>query len=129
MRVGLVRFSLISAFALVVSICFTTPAFAQATYTSQVRGVVKDQSGAMVTQATVSITNDATGINSTAHTDNHGLYVLTGLRPAVYTIRADAPGFRPAEQKNVVLQVDQQTTIDFELHPLGVITTVEVTTA
>jgi carboxypeptidase family protein/TonB-dependent receptor-like protein len=104
-------------------------AFGQASYTAQVRGIVKDQSGAMVTNATITITNDATGITTTAHSDANGLYILTGLRPAVYTIRADREGFRAAEQKNVVLQVDQQTTIDFELHPLGVITTVEVTEA
>jgi len=104
-------------------------AFGQASYTAQVRGVIKDQSGAMVTNATITITNDATGITTTAHSDANGLYILTGLRPAVYTIRADREGFRAAEQKNVVLQVDQQTTIDFELHPLGVITTVEVTEA
>jgi hypothetical protein len=105
------------------------PAFAQASYTAQVRGVIKDQSGAMIIEATVTITNDATGISNTAHSDANGLYILTGLRPAVYTIKADKPGFRAAEQKNVVLQVDQQTTIDFELHPLGVSTTVEVTEA
>jgi carboxypeptidase family protein len=104
-------------------------AFGQASYTAQVRGVVKDQSGAMITNATITITNDATGIVTTAHSDENGLYILTGLRPAVYTINADRAGFRPAEQKNVVLQVDQQTTIDFELHPLGVSTTVEVTQA
>jgi hypothetical protein len=105
------------------------PAFGQASYTAQVRGVIKDQSGAMIIEATVTITNDATGISNTAHSDANGLYILTGLRPAVYTIKADKPGFRAAEQKNVVLQVDQQTTIDFELHPLGVSTTVEVTEA
>jgi hypothetical protein len=115
--------------SLAVLVLVATAAFGQASYTSQVRGVVKDQSGAMVTQATVTITNDATGIGTTAKTDEHGLYALTGLRPAVYTIKAEGPGFRAAEQKNVVLQVDQQTTIDFTLHPLGVITTVEVTTA
>src|SRR5246500_1065940 len=104
-------------------------AFGQASYTAQVRGVVKDQSGAMITNATITITNDATGIVTTAHSDENGLYILTGLRPAVYTIKADRAGFRAAEQRNVVLQVDQQTTIDFELHPLGVSTTVEVTTA
>ncbi len=104
-------------------------AFGQASYTAQVRGAVKDQSGALVTQATITITNDATGISVTAHSDEHGLYVLTGLRPAVYTIKADGSGFRSAEQKNVVLQVDQQASIDFTLRPLGVITTVEVTTA
>src|ERR1700741_2079918 len=104
-------------------------AFGQASYTAQVRGVVKDQSGAMITNATVTITNDATGIVTTAHSDEHGLYILTGLRPAVYTIKTEAAGFRASEQKNVVLQVDQQTSIDFTLNPLGVITTVEVTTA
>ena len=57
------------------------------------------------------------------------MYILTGLRPAVYTIRAEGAGFRASEQNNVVLQVDQQTSIDFTLHPLGVITTVEVTEA
>jgi len=107
----------------------TTAVFGQASYAAQVRGVVKDQSGAMVPKATVTITNDGTGIPTTAHTDEHGLYLLTGLRPAVYTIKVDSAGFRPAEEKNVVLQVDQQTTIDFTLHPLGVITTVEVTEA
>lgn len=106
-----------------------TGALGQASYTAQVRGVVKDQSGAMIPNATVTIINDATGILTTAHSDTNGLYILTGLRPAVYTIKADKPGFRAAEQRNVVLQVDQQTTIDFELHPLGVSTTVEVTEA
>jgi carboxypeptidase family protein/TonB-dependent receptor-like protein len=106
-----------------------TVALGQASYTAQVRGVVKDQSGAMMTQATITITNDATGIATTAKTDDHGTYILTGLRPATYTIRAQSEGFRVAEQKNVVLQVDQQTTIDFELHPTGAITTVEVTEA
>ena len=83
----------------------------------------------MVPQATLTITNDATGIAVTGHSDDHGFYILTGLRPAVYTIRAEGAGFRATEEKNVVLQVDQQTTIDFTLHPLGVITTVEVTEA
>src|SRR4029077_17517145 len=123
------RGSVASLLCCAVVLTVASGAFGQASYTAQVRGVVKDQSGAMITDATIVITNDATGISTTAHSDEHGLYILTGLRPAVYTIRADRPGFRPAEQKNVVLQVDQQTTIDFEWHPLGVSTTVEVTQA
>src|SRR5437868_2870090 len=104
-------------------------AWSQASYTAQIRGVVKDQSGALVPNATITITNDTTGNSETSRSDEHGLYLLTVLRPAVYTIKADAVGFRPAEEKNVVLQVAQQTTIDFTLHPLGLITTVEVTQA
>src|SRR3989440_1130093 len=113
----------------VLSIGWVAEAWGQASYTRQTRGVVTDQSGALVSNATIIITNDATNISVTAHSDDHGQYILTGLRPAVYTIKADHPGFRPVENRNVVLQVDQQTTINFELRPLGVITTVEVTTA
>ncbi len=76
-----------------------TAAFGQASYTAQVRGVVKDQSGAMITDATITITNDATGISTTAHSDEHGLYILTGLRPAVYTIRADRRRISPSRAK------------------------------
>jgi Carboxypeptidase regulatory-like domain len=129
MRVCWSRFSGLCAAVLVCFLVVTSTAVGQASYTAQVRGVVKDQSGALVTQATITITNDATGIAVSGHADDHGLYILTGLRPAVYTIKAEGPGFRAMEQKNVVLQVDQQTTIDFTLHPLGVITTVEVTEA
>jgi hypothetical protein len=82
----------------------------------------------MVPTAAVTITNDATGLSATAHTDDHGPYILTGLGSAVCTIPVDSAGFRKVEEKNVVQRVDQQTTIDFMLHPLGVITTVEVTT-
>src|SRR5712691_11701967 len=116
-------------FFLGTGLLLATVAYGQASYTAQVRGVVKDQSGALVPQVTITITNDATGIVVAAHSDEHGLYILSGLRPAVYTIKAQGAGFRAAEEKNVVLQVDQQTTIDFTLHPLGVITTVEVSEA
>ncbi|HKV76941.1 MAG TPA: TonB-dependent receptor [Candidatus Sulfotelmatobacter sp.] len=104
-------------------------ALGQGSYTAQIRGVVKDQTGAIVPNATITITNDATGITTVARSDGSGLYILAGLRPAVYTIQVEVKGFRAAEQKNVVLAVDQQTTIDFTLHPPGVKETVEVTEA
>jgi outer membrane receptor protein involved in Fe transport len=113
----------------VVFLLVSAAVWGQASYTAQIRGVVTDQSGAVVPRATITITNDATGISLTARSDDHGQYILTGLRPAVYTIKAEGAGFRAVESRNVVLQVDQQTTINFELHPLGVITTVLVTEA
>src|SRR5204863_6759493 len=100
----------------VLSIVWVAEAWGQASYAAQIRGVVRDQSGALVPNATVTITNDATGISRSSRADDRGLYILTGLRPAVYTIKADAPSFRSAEERNVVLQVSQQTTIDFTLH-------------
>src|ERR1700728_1468809 len=104
-----------------------TAGFAQGSYEAQVRGTVTDQSGAMVVNAAVTITNDATNIAQSAHSDAHGQYFFTGLRPAVYTVKVQVAGFRISEKKNVVLQVDQQTSVDFVLHPLSVSESIEVT--
>src|SRR5205085_11514681 len=110
-------------------ICGISIALSQSSYTAQVRGTIKDQSGAMVNGAAVTITNDATGISVVAHSNHEGLYILTGLRPATYTLKIEAPGFRAVERKNVVLAVSQDTTVDVSLNPLSVSETVLVTGA
>src|SRR5438094_8590117 len=96
----------------VLSIVWVAEAWGQASYTAQIRGVVKDQSGALVANATITITNDATGISETARSDDHGLYILTGLRPAVYNIKADAAGVRRAEEKTVVVQGARKARVE-----------------
>ncbi|HTU32231.1 MAG TPA: carboxypeptidase-like regulatory domain-containing protein, partial [Candidatus Acidoferrum sp.] len=110
------------------TVLFSGLALAQGAYQAQVRGVVSDQSGALMTNAKVTITNVGTNIAQTARTNEHGEYFFTGLRPATYTIKVEAQGFRISEKENVVLQVDQQTSVDFVLHPVGINETVEVTT-
>jgi hypothetical protein len=112
-------------FAIVCAV--SAPSFGQGAYEAQVRGTVTDSSGAVVPNALVTINNDATNISQAAHTDEHGQYFFVGLRPATYTIRAEFKGFRVTEKKNIVLQVDQQTTVDFVFHPLSVSETMEVT--
>ena len=101
-------------------------AFGQASYTAQIRGVITDKSGAVVPNAIVTVTNDDTGIVTTARTNGEGLYILTGLRPARYTLRAEVAGFQAVERKGLVLQVDQQTSIDLTLSPAGTATSVVV---
>jgi hypothetical protein len=104
-------------------------AWGQASYTAQVRGIVTDQSGAVVQHATVTVTNVGTNISKTVKTDDAGLYTVTGLRPATYSIKVEATNFQIEERNNVVLQVTQQTTIDFTLKPPGVMEKIEVTAA
>lgn len=106
----------------------TASALGQASYEAQIRGTVTDQSGAVVVNATVTITNDATNISQQTQSDTHGQYFIVGLRPAVYTIKAESKGFEINEKKNIVLQVDQQTTVNFVMHPSSVSETMEVTT-
>jgi hypothetical protein len=101
----------------------------QGSYQAQVRGQVTDQSNAIVVNANVTITNVATNISQSAKSDDHGQYFFTGLRPATYTVKVQAAGFRASEKQNLVLQVDQQTSVDFVLHPLSVSESIEVTQA
>src|SRR5579862_7191145 len=112
----------------VLGLLLPTGLLAQGAYRAQVRGQVTDQSGAIVVNATVTITNVGTNIAQTSHSDDHGEYFFTGLSPANYSVRVQMPGFRVMEKTNVVLQVDQQTTVDFVLQPLSVNETMEVTT-
>jgi hypothetical protein len=122
----LLRRVISTLFALFLLSLLTVAAFAQASYTAQIRGVIADKSGAVIPNATVTVTNDDTGIVTIARTNNEGLYILTGLRPASYTLRVEVAGFQTVEKKNLVLQVDQQTSIDLTLSPAGTATSVVV---
>ncbi len=126
---GFRRLQFLFGIVFTIAVLLTPHAMGQASYTAQVRGTVTDPTGAVVQGATVTITNDGTSVSTTAHTDDHGLFLLTGLRPSTYTIKVDAAGFRSAESKNLVLAVDQQSTLNFSLKPVSFNITVDVTEA
>ena len=102
---------------------------AQGSYRAQLRGTVSDASGAVVHNATVTITETGTNISSVAHTDDKGEYFFTGLRPSTYSVKAELKGFRAAERTGVVLAVDQEASLNFTLTPASVSEKVEVSTA
>lgn len=101
----------------------------QASYQAQIRGLVSDASGAVLPNATVTITEVDTNVSQTAKTDGSGEYTLRGLRPSTYIAKATASGFQTLEQKGVILAVDQATTLNFRLHPAGTSTMIQVTEA
>ncbi len=109
--------------------CGISAVFGQGSYTAQVRGTITDQSGALVPHAKVVFTDDATGVSTSADTNENGQYVINGLRPAKYTVKTEATGFRAIDQRDVVLAVSQQATLNFTLKPLSVMETVTVTEA
>ena len=63
----------------------------------------------------MTLTDETTNVGPTSTTDNHGIYVFTGIRPGTYTIKVDAADFGVQERKNVVVAVSQQATLDFTL--------------
>jgi len=120
---------LFTAFALCVLAALPIFTAAQGAYRAQLRGVVSDSSGAVMANATVTITDMGTNISSVAHTNSAGEYEFTALRLSTYSVKAEASGFRPVEKTDVVLAVDQQSTLNFAMQPAGVSSTLEVTAA
>jgi outer membrane receptor protein involved in Fe transport len=101
-------------------ILFGPTVFAQARIGS-IQGVVKDPGGALVPNATITVTQPVTGYRQTTQTDAQGSFKLVNLPFNTYKVRAEANGFQPAEES-----IDLETTIPLNLE-LSV--TLEQTTA
>src|SRR5215469_9631407 len=106
--------------------CLGSGIAAQSTYTAQLTGVVADSSGAAVPGAKVSLTDEATAISYTTQSDDGGIYVFTGIRPAKYTVRVEAPNLATQERRGLAIGVSQQATLNFALSPQTISETVSV---
>lgn len=78
------------------------------------RGLVKDELGASIVGATITII-DANGSAKTTVTNGEGIYTLAGLAPGKYFVVAAAPGFAPSEQTEVDLAAGQRQSLDLTL--------------
>jgi hypothetical protein len=90
----------------------TTAAFAQE---ATIVGTVTDPTGAAVANATITITNNDTGVQRTLPSNADGQYVAPDLHIGHYTVRATATGFKVSEQKGITLDVGDRTRVDFKL--------------
>jgi hypothetical protein len=87
------------------AIILAANAFPQ-TFQAQLTGVVHDASGAVVPNAKVTATNQATGGNYATESNDQGLYRLPALPPAQYKITVSLKGFKTFEQGPITLQVN-----------------------
>jgi carboxypeptidase family protein/TonB-dependent receptor-like protein len=95
--------------------------------TSTLRGTVVDQNGGAMPGATVSVANQATGLNRRSVTTNSdGDYVFTSLIPGGYRITVEAQGFKKAVQENVLLAVGETREVKLTLQAGGVNESVNV---
>src|SRR6266852_3929531 len=115
--VGL-RFALVCMF-------FASAVFAQRDLATLV-GTVTDPSGGVVANAKVTITEAGTGQVYTLITGGTGDFVRPALKPSIYSVTVSAPGFRTAEQKDILLKAGERTGIDIRLTVGDIGQTVEV---
>jgi carboxypeptidase family protein len=111
--------------ALVGQLLLQASAFAQ-TEQGRIAGTIRDQNKALVQGTKVIAKNERTGEERTANADEQGYYLITNLKPSLYTIRASASGFVDSEITGIQLLVGQTMTNDLELKPAGTSETVTV---
>src|SRR5580765_3174524 len=80
--------------------------------TGVIRGVMTDDSGAVIPAATVTVTG--TGAPKTAQTQADGSYTVTGLAPGTYHVKVSFPGFG-AFDKQVTVSVGSTVNVPIEM--------------
>ncbi|HYL35705.1 MAG TPA: carboxypeptidase-like regulatory domain-containing protein [Bryobacteraceae bacterium] len=103
--------SVLMLLALVLAAGFV--AYAQAP-TGTILGSVKDESGAVIPNGTITITNKATNIARTVTTNQAGLYSAPALQPGEYEVRAEVQGFRTLLRDATVF-TGGNTTVDMAM--------------
>ena len=73
-----------------------------------ISGTVTDQANAVLPNANVTVSNQATGVTVAVKTNAEGAFVVTPLNPATYKISVEASGFRTYNQENVVLNLNDR---------------------
>ncbi len=92
-------------------------------------GSVTDVTGAVVPNVTVQAANVATGVRTSATTNDRGEYRIGNLQAGVYDVSATATGFTTATLRHVAVDVNKTATVNLVLQVGQVATTVEVTSA
>src|SRR5690242_1660406 len=83
--------------------------------TAQINGTVHDSSGLAVPDATIKVTQTATGAIRTTTSGTDGAYTLPSLPIGPYLLEITKEGFSKYAQTGIVLQVDSNPTIDAAL--------------
>jgi hypothetical protein len=86
---------------------FSTALFAQTAGDGAITGTVKDTTGAVVPNATVTAVNNATAVATTRPTSGSGVFEISPIIVGTYTVTVSAPGFQKFVQQNVVINQDQ----------------------
>src|SRR5688500_15160440 len=113
--------------ALLSFLLVSIPGFAQTSSSTQLTGVVADQSGALIPGATITIRKADTCVVTTTVTNEAGVYNFNGLQPGSgYSVSAALPGFQTLTYTNLELSAGTASRQNFQLQIASQATTVEV---
>ena len=124
------RMKINSLISVLVLGCFLLPSRAvpQTTNASLV-GDVKDATGSVIPDATIKVTNTATGVVREVKTGAAGAYRVFPLNPGTYDVAASATGFKTEVRTGVLVEVAANLKVDFTMEVGQITEQVEVTGA
>jgi hypothetical protein len=111
------------------ALCFylsVTPLLAQ--FGASLEGTVSDSSGAVVPNASITLTNNGTQRTQTTKAGSDGFYRFAGLSPGTYKLTTESQNFNRQVTKNVIVNAEETRGINVTLQPGDVTQTVTVTT-
>src|ERR1700742_3780259 len=106
------RFEFLLAIA---AVCAIPAALMGQIDTGSIVGTVQDPSGSSLVNATITATNQATGVIATTRPNDAAQYQFSDLRPGDYTLKVTAPGFSGQEVKDVHINVQTRALLDFSM--------------
>ncbi|MFY9909365.1 MAG: carboxypeptidase-like regulatory domain-containing protein [Candidatus Sulfotelmatobacter sp.] len=120
--------SLRSALVVLVIVCLAgaMQVWAQSTSTGSIAGTITDPSGAVVSAATVTLTDTSTNSSRTAATNATGRYYFADVTPGSYNIEVSKAGFSTVKSEHQVVQVGLALTVNLALQVGGTNVVVEV---
>jgi hypothetical protein len=89
-------------------------------------GTVSDTSAAGISGATVSVSNEATGVTTPASTNAQGIYNVPNLLPGIYDVTISSPGFGTVIQSGITLTVGTQQVLNVTMKVGAVLEKVDV---
>lgn len=96
-------------------VLFTAVGHARAAVGGSISGTVKDPSGAVIPNATVTVTNTAQGTQTKTTSDSKGFFSFPSLPVGTYSLTAEAGGFSLEKKTGLVIDQDSALQVDLTL--------------
>ena len=86
--------------------------YSQISGTGSIQGTVSDPTGAVIANAAVAITNDATQVKHAVISGRDGLFSFPNMDIGTYTLTVASPGFKTYSQQRIILEVGSSIGIN-----------------